>query len=130
MSRAVRAILGLSAAAAVAGAITIFTIGSLWPNKVVIRNNGSAHLQNVRIVLRHLDGRLVLCESAPTLAPGEAISFWHSANDLRPDLRFSLAGQVHSYQEPYIDLWRGERWMYTIDSNGGISSGYEGVGPN
>ena len=49
----------------------------------------------------------------------------HSENDPRANLRFSLAGQMHSYEGAF-DLWQGEGWVLAVDSSGSISSGYEG----
>lgn len=106
--------------------IALFVIVILLPNRVVIRNDGGAALQNVQLTLRDPRGRLIRCKSVQNLSPGESISFRHSENDPRADLRFSLAGQMHSYEGAF-DLWQGEGWVLAVDSSGSISSGYEGV---
>jgi hypothetical protein len=126
MSLKTRTILALSAVVALAATISGVAIAILLPNRVVIRNDGQTDLHSVELTLRDSSGCLVLCKSVPMLAPGESVTFRHSANDPRADLRFALAGQVYSEHEAF-DLWRGEGWVLAVSANGRVSSSYEGV---
>ena len=127
VSRKTKTLSILCAVLVVGATIIIFAIAILQPNRVVIRNDSDSDLHHVELTLRDSQGQLVLSRSVPTLSPGESISFRHSANDPSADLRFTLAGQVHSHHEAF-DLWRGEGWLLAIDSSGRLSSTYESAG--
>jgi hypothetical protein len=63
--------------------------------------------------------------ATPTLPAGDAFAVRHGFSDFSAKLRFSLAKRTYEYEEEYIDHWTGEGWVFEIQKNGAVSSGYD-----
>ena len=97
----------------------------VWPNSIRLRNSSHARISNVTLRLESIDGRWSSVRALSTMEPGETIVVRHGQDDLRARVTFVLDGGHHTYSEPYIDLWRGERWSFDIQSDGRVNSAYE-----
>jgi len=94
----------------------------LWPNRAIIQNASGDELRDVRLVLSDFQGGVFLDEQMPRLAPGESIRFRHNRNDLRAELSYTLSGKEQKYEQPYIDLWRGEGYVFAVRPDGTVET--------
>jgi hypothetical protein len=62
------------------------------------------------------------------LAAGSSATFKHGLNDSRAHLTFQVKGSQHSFDAHFIDLWRGEGWVFEIQPDGTVKQGYEHAG--
>ena len=99
------------------------------PNRFTIRNSAGAPLSNIRLVLNSTTGGTVIARDIPRLAPGEWVTFRHGLNDSSATIWFVLEGAPHTYRAWYVDLWRGEGWLFDIRPGGHVRSWYDYPGP-
>lgn len=119
----------LVALAALAAVVGVMAMLLRWPNRAIVRNDCHHELQDVELVLRdHTDGCEVARKRIARLRSGKSAVLRHGRNDFSADLRFTLSGRAYSYTQPYIDLWTGEGWIFAIQSDGQVLTGYESSG--
>jgi hypothetical protein len=94
-------------------------------NRALIRNSSGVQVRDVVLVLREYDGEWSLQRRAATLNPGESITIRHGKNDLKAHLQYVIRGREHEHTEKYIDLWTGEGWVFDIQPDGTVVSGYD-----
>ncbi len=95
------------------------------PNRAIVRNSSGVAVSSVVLILRDLDGGWSLQKTIPSLQPGENITVRHGKNDTSAELRYGIRGTSREHREAYIDLWRGEGWVFDVQSNGTVKSGYD-----
>jgi hypothetical protein len=105
-----------------------------WPNRAnraIVRNDCSSELQDVELVLRDYPrGTEFARKQIARFRAGESAVLRHGETDLSADLRFTLAGRDYSYTQSYIDLWMGEGWIFAVQPDGRVLTGYDYEGFN
>lgn len=96
-----------------------------FSNRFVLRNASGASLGEVRVVARHLDGRVAIDRTVASLAVGSSATIRHALNDSRVTLDFLMLGTVRHLDLGYIDLWKGEGWVMEIQPDGSVQQGYD-----
>ena len=114
-------------------ALAVIVLGYLayraaHPNRIVVRNSSGVVIQEVHVELHDVNGDSRTVAHYATLEPDAAVVLRHSMNDLEGKLRFVLAGAAHEHNEAYIDLWTGEGWLFDIQTDGVVKSGYDRQG--
>jgi hypothetical protein len=131
MRRKLVILVGLAAFAVLAG---VSYMHLRWPNRAnraIVRNDCSNELQDVELVLRDYPrGTEFARKQIARLRGGESAVLRHGRTDLSADLRFTLAGRDYSYTQSYIDLWMGEGWIFAVQSDGRVLTGYDYEGFN
>lgn len=94
------------------------------PNELEVRNSSGEIVRNLRLIYRHRDDPTGTTRVAPTLAPGQVLTYRHAIGDMSASLEFELNGSVHRHQEEHIDFWRGETWRFDIQRDGKVESSY------
>jgi hypothetical protein len=103
----------------------IFLPRFLWPNCATIRNASGQEVRDIRLVLHDLRGNAALTKEVTQLGPGESALLRHNRNDLRAEMQFVLAGDERRFEVSYIDLWRGEGYVFEILPDGSVRTGYD-----
>jgi hypothetical protein len=117
----------LIAVTLLAGAVVHVLLHSF--NRATIQNNCSSDLHDIELVLRDATtGAEFVRRRIGCLHPGQSALLRHRHNDLRAALRFNLAGHTYVYAQHYIDLWTGEGWIFAIQPDGRVLTGYESTG--
>lgn len=93
------------------------------PPGVVVRNSTPHRLAIVEAVLEYPGGGTTT-ERFGDLGPGEERAFSPAANDFRVRLLFVLGGREYVHHDT-VDLWRGETYLFDIQPNGSVVTGYE-----
>ena len=131
MRRKLVILVSLAALAVVAGVLYRY---APWPsraNRAIVRNDCSNDLQDVELVLRnYTDATEFAHKQIARLRPGESARLRHGRTDFSADLRFKLADRAYSYTQPYIDLWMGEGWIFAVQPDGRVLTGYDYQGSN
>jgi len=98
-------------------------------NRAFVQNCCPSNLRDIELVLRDATtGAEFVRRRIACLHPGQSALLRHRHNDLRAALRFNLAGHTYVYAQHYIDLWTGEGWIFAIQPDGRVLTGYESTG--
>ncbi len=112
-------------ALAMMAAIGIGAYFAVYPNRIIVRNSSAYPLSDVLLTVENLDSTWSRSRTATRLLPGESLVVRHGHNDTRATLKFEASGSTHEFTEPYIDLWRGETWVFDIRPDSSVNSRYE-----
>jgi len=107
----------------VMGGYGVYRLGRL--NRAIVRNSSGVPVSSIVLVLRNLDGTWSVDKTAARLPPGETITVRHGKNDTNAELRHVIRGALHAHREACIGLWRGEGWVFDIQPDGTMKSGYD-----
>ena len=102
-----------------------FWYGLITSNRTIVRNSSGAQVRDLVLVLRELDGKRRLEKKLEILEPGASFTVRHGKNDTRAGLRYVIGGTLREHKENYIDLWTGEGWVFDIQADGTVRSGYD-----
>ena len=97
----------------------------LFFHRVVVRNSSGGPVADVRLVVETFDGKWSLSKNIRSLKPGQSITVRHRKNDTKAVLRYVIEGSLRKHEEIYIDFWMGEGWMFDIQPDGTVKSGYD-----
>ncbi len=106
-------------------ACSLFGCFRASPNRALVRNSSGVGIHQVRLELRDLQDKPFLDERIGDLLPGQQVIFQHQQNASKAHLTFLLEGKIHEFDEPYIDLWTGEGWLFDVLPGGEIRTGYD-----
>ena len=100
---------------------------TFFPNQTIVRNCSGKEVHDLILVIRELHGDWNVERRLDTLEPGARLIVRHSKNDTRAELRYVFEGTLREHEEGYIDLWRGEGWLFDIQADGTVHShsGYD-----
>jgi hypothetical protein len=96
-----------------------------FANRLVVRNSSGVDVKDVTLSVQDLDGKWHASKSATLLKPGASLVIRHSKNDTRAELAYTINGTSRVYKQNYIDLWTGEEWLFDIQPDGSVQSGYD-----
>jgi hypothetical protein len=112
-------------AAGVAVIVSAFAVSFLlFPDHTDVRNLSG---QTVTCVVLRLQGHQTdwtVIRKVASLKAGESISIRHSHKNTKAVVEFTISGKKVRYEEGYIDLWTGEGWVFGIQPDGTVTSGY------
>jgi hypothetical protein len=101
---------------------------SFWlpgPNRFVVRNASGINVDSIHLSIRFTDGRVGLENAIPDLAAGSSVTFPHDFNDSMVHITFQFKGAKQRFVSDYIDLWRGEGWVFEIQPDGSVKQCYD-----
>jgi hypothetical protein len=96
----------------------------LWPNSIQVLNSTDSTVTDVTLNLLSTDGKWNFARSIKRLGPGQSIIVRHNKNDTAAELTYSIDGRANTFREPYIDLWKDERWVFVLEQSGLVVSDY------
>ena len=59
-----------------------------------------------------------LDKKVEVLAPGESIVICHDQSDSKVIIEYAFAGTPFKHIDGYVDLWKGQTWLVTIQGDG------------
>ena len=124
MRFSVRHLLLVTAIIAVVLAICCILIPQLKLNSVAIKNEFRHDITDIELTLSSMDNTWMKTWKVDSLAPGEVCVFEHDHNDTYALVHYKINGKLNRHEHGYIDLWRGEQWVFYIDAEGQLQSKY------
>jgi len=96
------------------------------PNRVVVVNRSGGDVRQVTLTLKPLDGSEPIARSYGVIAAGESEQIAHAFNDSSAILEFLDGhGSPRRIETPYIDLWTGQGWSFTLRADGVVEQGFD-----
>jgi hypothetical protein len=94
-------------------------------NRITLTNNANTPLRDIILVVDSSEtSEVALRRKIRKLEPGDSASFFFHERNPVARVRFELDGQAFDREELF-DLWSGESWILSIDSQGGLASKYD-----
>jgi hypothetical protein len=108
---------------AVAGILWFALLFRALGNEVVVRNATGAEVTDLRLRVRVFGGDdLLVDESRDRVGPGEEVRGRTARADARTEIAWTSDGCAHTWEEPYVDLWAGERRRYDLGPGGAVAA--------
>lgn len=120
LRRAIPVALTIAALAAIAW---LMLLAKAMRPGVVVRNASGTDVAELRVLVTAYGGSPMLVdESGVRLAPGEEFRCDFPRADASTQLTWTSDGRERQFEEPYVDLWAGERRRYDLGPDGTVAT--------